>query len=119
MSDFSTSKWVRARKPHRCEECARTINFGELYLYHFEVAEGANYTLRHCDGCADLRTRAWKETFDMDEEAFPQPGELVSGMREYYLGGTLMPAWWPAEIVDQASLRAWAESRAAAQMVAA
>lgn len=47
----SSARTVTARKPHRCEECERTIAVGERYRYRFMVYDGypqSTYTCSHC-----------------------------------------------------------------------
>lgn len=51
FADLAVERWRRARKPHRCIECARTINPGERYkrwvtLYDDRWASDA--TCGHC-----------------------------------------------------------------------
>lgn len=47
----------RARKPHRCDECARTIEPGEAYRRHSFVFEGRVGCSKCCTHCEVAR--AW------------------------------------------------------------
>lgn len=50
--DFETHSYPKARKPHRCGECGRTIDRGETYRRDFCTYEGsgaAYKTCRHCE----------------------------------------------------------------------
>ena len=41
----------KARKDHRCNECYRTINKGELYEYFYGIGEGGLFTNKTCSHC--------------------------------------------------------------------
>ena len=56
--EFANTGFVRARKPHRCEECDRTIPVGELYEKTSGKSEGMMYTYKVCAECA-----AWGKAF--------------------------------------------------------
>ncbi len=45
----------RARKPHRCCECRRTIDAGEVYLNSFGVWEGTPREYCTCAECHETR----------------------------------------------------------------
>ncbi len=50
-SNYRT-KFVRARKPHKCDECNRAIPKGEVYRYAEGVMEGgwnSHYICSHCE----------------------------------------------------------------------
>lgn len=49
--EFSRSKTCRARKPHKCDECGRQIEAGELYRYDFMISEGSAYYFHTCAHC--------------------------------------------------------------------
>jgi hypothetical protein len=53
--DFFAAETPRARKPHRCEECDRTIQPGERYERSFGVIDGAAMTQRVCAHCVEAR----------------------------------------------------------------
>lgn len=53
--DLIRSNEQKARTPHPCAECGRTIQAGETYLYECWVYEGSFDTLRTCGQCAAAR----------------------------------------------------------------
>lgn len=50
-AEFYEASIVRARKPHRCECCCKTIQVGELYHYGSGKFDGDFFTSRHCGPC--------------------------------------------------------------------
>jgi len=50
------ARTLRARIPHRCEECNRTIRPGEDYERVFGVWDGHLNTFHTCPHCVALRT---------------------------------------------------------------
>jgi hypothetical protein len=44
-----------ARKPHRCDECGRTIQPGERYESVFHITDGDAGTHHTCPHCLDIR----------------------------------------------------------------
>lgn len=52
-----SAAWRRARKAHRCSECARTIGAGERYHHEATLYEGEFEIYRTCAHC--MRVRAW------------------------------------------------------------
>ena len=74
---------VKARKPHQCSCCKRTIAAGELYLRHFSVFEGQAVTHKMCSECEK----------DRDEFAkahggyLPSPGDVVFTISECIADG--------------------------------
>lgn len=69
----------RARKPHRCCECSRTIAAGERYQYASGVWDGRGDAFKTCIRCAALR-RAVVEV----DEACPVFGDLIGGALPYF-----------------------------------
>ncbi len=59
----------RARKPHRCEECGRTIQPGEIYERYAGTWEGSFFTNIACHQCAELR-RAVNKVDDYYSEGY-------------------------------------------------
>ncbi len=55
MSDFNSTSYPRARTPHICDECRRTIDPGEHYSRTAAVWEGDFFTNRACLHCAVAR----------------------------------------------------------------
>lgn len=50
-----SSKTVKARKPHRCDECPRIIKPGESYLYTFGVWDGYASSWNTCADCTEIQ----------------------------------------------------------------
>lgn len=98
--DFEVSEYHRARKEHRCEECARTIRPGERYRRTVQKFEGevsawktcahceaaASYLLEHCNGWVagclreDLEEH-WPERAAPDRMFL---GRAIVGMRKQW-----------------------------------
>lgn len=58
--DYDPPKFVsvrtpRARKLHKCHECARTIRVGETYEYVSGMWDGYLDTFKTCSHCRDIR----------------------------------------------------------------
>jgi hypothetical protein len=81
MSDFSTSRVVRARKSHTCEECGRTIEPGEDYDRYAGVWEGDFYTFVSCRHCLALRRTI--------EKADPHWESSLGGIDEWFYQGMI------------------------------
>jgi hypothetical protein len=62
----------RARKPHKCCECGRTIQPGEIYRLLWGVWEGRPETYKTCSACQDLD--AWAH--DQSDCFCPTLGDL-------------------------------------------
>lgn len=54
-ADFASERNVRARKPHRCGECSRTIQPGETYQRAAGCWWGDFWHMVTCAHCAALR----------------------------------------------------------------
>jgi hypothetical protein len=50
-STVSTNAWVKARKPHACVECGRTIQPSETYRRDTNLYEGNWDTYKTCQHC--------------------------------------------------------------------
>jgi hypothetical protein len=77
----------KARKPHQCYHCYRSIGVGNVHGFQTNVYDGAVYTLRwhpDCDACAaDYRKQAGTQ-FDYDEGFQPMRDDWVdSGEYEF------------------------------------
>lgn len=72
--EFANTAVVKARKPHRCEECGEIIPIGERYERTAGKFEGQMFTTCVCVGCA-----AWGH-------AFAQVTRLVCGCSGWILG---------------------------------
>lgn len=65
MSDFyGEPSYPRARRPHECDTCQRTIDPGEKYRSQFGVFDGSGYTFKQCAHCEKVWS-IW-EPQDMD-----------------------------------------------------
>ncbi len=53
---FSREQRRKARKPHRCGECFRTIAPGEPYIYVSGLMDGDFVVARQCEHCAAAAT---------------------------------------------------------------
>ena len=53
--EFSTQQLQRARKPHQCCECHKTILAGSLYERVSGVWDGQFQTYKTCARCANIR----------------------------------------------------------------
>lgn len=53
--EFFDSREVRARKQHKCCECGKAIEKGEIYEYAVGKWDGDIDTFHTCEECADLR----------------------------------------------------------------
>ena len=58
MSEFNATTHPRARKPHKCSECGRTIEPGERYERTAGSWEGDFFTSLACLHCARARVIA-------------------------------------------------------------
>lgn len=54
-AEIHFSRWQRARKTHRCAECARQISAGERYEVAGGVWDGAFNTFKTCGQCVAVR----------------------------------------------------------------
>lgn len=54
-AEFSSTKYVKARKEHPCCECGETITVGERYEYVFGKWDGYLDTYRTCMTCVNIR----------------------------------------------------------------
>lgn len=50
-----SSRMVKARKQHRCDECRRRISVGERYSYVFGVWDGYPDSFHVCAHCEEIR----------------------------------------------------------------
>ena len=109
-ADFNSVKRPTARKPHRCDECRRTIEPGEKYERTAAVWEGDFFTNVACAHCAVARRAVaevdswyWESFYGGLREWLSEIGIEVGALRLYacvrakwrYQSGALMPL--PAE----------------------
>jgi hypothetical protein len=60
-SFYSETERKAKIKQHRCDECFRTINIGELYIYHFGVWDGIAGKYKTCSHCRIAQNWLLKE----------------------------------------------------------
>lgn len=84
-----SESFSRARKPHRCDCCARSINAGQTYHRQNVVADGGFYSTKLCQRCEALYKVFWEDNGDPDY-CFSLT-ELRSLLREDSIG---RPGWW-------------------------
>lgn len=79
-NEFFSVTHVKARKPHRCEECRQPITVGTTYARETGKGDGAIFTVTTCALCFEIRAtftcgrgyefgRLWE---DMADQAFPE-----------------------------------------------
>lgn len=81
-AEFLTDRISRARKEHKCDECARTIKPGEQYEYTFGKWDGWVDVIKTCQHC--LAAREWLATACMTWTYHDVLGELVEHWDEEY-----------------------------------
>lgn len=54
-NDFSSETILRARKQHRCSECARVIEPGQQYERAVGKSDGSVWTIKTCLTCSEIR----------------------------------------------------------------
>lgn len=64
MSDFCTSKTVKANKCHKCEHCRGMIKRGSFYIRISGVYEGDVFSIKAHPYCEEIRNRII-ELFDI------------------------------------------------------
>lgn len=74
-----------ARKPHRCEDCDRRIDPGELYLRQRVIGDDGPYTWKRCAHCRafialyhDEMVSDWYEGIGPDDISEWEPGTPAS-----------------------------------------
>lgn len=100
----------KARKPHRCYECRKTIQPGEVYSYVSGIWEAPD-SFHFCLGCR-LLSRAHdiaERVLDPQSECFAPYGQLRSTIRECAREEGAAYAW----ALQQAVRKLRAERRAA------
>lgn len=95
----------KARKPHICSECGRTIEHGETYRHHATLYEGRIETHKccaHCDVARDwlfAQCDGWsfntvrEEIIEHYHEGYTQLGRFAVSLRRRWRGfrGQLLP----------------------------
>lgn len=67
MSEVVSDTEPVARKPHRCDDCARTIEPGEKYIRLFLLGDCGPYTWKRCQHCRAFIRLYYNEFADYDE----------------------------------------------------
>jgi hypothetical protein len=71
-AEFTSERWQRARKPHKCVECHRMISIGERYRYCVIKYDGSIDTYHTCAHCTQaeewLRVHCHGWLFDHVQE---------------------------------------------------
>ena len=91
--DCMTIKSVKARKPHKCCECAKVIEAGDFYMRTSGVWDGRPDTFKACYPCHALYGEAYAQNLKDGgtEEHAPPLGGLFEWIANFYPGG------WTAE----------------------
>ncbi len=79
MPDFSSVRWPKARKEHRCEDCKRLILRGEVYQRYAGKFDGEFYDVVTCRVCVEIREAFTCAEYD---QTGPPAGELWSDITE-------------------------------------
>jgi len=74
--DFYHAEKPKARKQHKCCECGKTIEPGEIYERVASKYDGAVLTLKTCLVCAEIRETLFCEGF-VHESMMDDLGEFV------------------------------------------
>lgn len=90
--DFATTIARRARKPHRCEECFRTIHPGETYHRTAGSWEGDFFTVKACAHCCAFRKHIDRADDGYNESYFGGAGAWVDN--GYYATCDLPGTTW-------------------------
>lgn len=94
--DFATTTARKARKPHRCEECFRTIHPGETYHRTAGSWEGDFFTLKACGHCCAFRKHIDRADAYYYEGYF---GGVSTWVTEGYADPTDLPdTTWPQRL---------------------
>lgn len=89
-ADFGSTRMVKARKSHECEECGRAIERGERYERHAGSWEGDFFTCVSCPHCAAFRSMICDVDVDFWEGCYHGIGEWVANdLHREYITGTL------------------------------
>jgi hypothetical protein len=76
--EFYEARKVKARKPHKCHECRRQIEVGEVYEYVASKYDGDFSTTKTCLSCSEIQ-----DHFACKDGGAIVIGELWSEMRGY------------------------------------
>jgi hypothetical protein len=91
-SDFASTKPVKARKHHNCDECGRVIEPGETYRRTAGSWEGDFFTNVACGHCDVFRRQVNRADSYYNESYYGGLGEWVAN--GYYSAGDLPGLTW-------------------------
>ena len=74
MSDFTTSSTQKARKPHRCEHCRKTIEVGDLYMKSAGVCDGDFFSWKEHLMCRE----AWIARRELSGLGYSEPSPALA-----------------------------------------
>ncbi len=93
-NEFYSAYERKARKPHKCGECFKSIPVGEVYEYVSAKCDGAMWDSKTCARCLALRKyveahlpcfcRMHGSVLDDADEAMKEYAHQVPGMRMEY-----------------------------------
>jgi hypothetical protein len=78
-AEIYETRWPKARKEHRCGECARVIPKGEVYQRVSGKFDGEFFDDITCSQCAEIRSAF---TCTERDQTGPPAGELWSDIKE-------------------------------------
>ncbi|KQR22891.1 hypothetical protein [Deinococcus sp. Leaf326] len=81
MSDFNTSKVVKARQPHSCEECGVDIQPGQTYRKDSGRFDGSMWSSKYCLSCGALVDWCWANDV-FDHSSGHVPGDMLTELVE-------------------------------------
>jgi predicted transglutaminase-like protease len=85
-AELYKEKDVKAKKEHKCSECARTIFKNETYQYIFTIFQGDATTTKICSDCKDKRQKIHDIEIShgcSENESWPPLGELREYLQHY------------------------------------
>ena len=84
--EFVLDREVRARKPHRCEECSRGVRVGETYTRTSGKFEGEIFWYATCARCEAMRVLVHEYELARGcawSESWPPSGCLTDALADY------------------------------------
>ena len=88
MSNCSTQKFPVSRKKHKCCECSKTIEKGEIYQLLSGIYDNEPFCEKTCLNCAIIRdvicNEYKKQNGFCDWEDFPSFGELFYWIKQIF-----------------------------------
>lgn len=105
--EFYDSVVRKARKAHKCDECGKPIEPGQLYYYGSGKFDGDFYEIKECRRCRFDVHRVVRDELSHGchwSEAFPPHGELGEALNEHDMERTpidQVPDWFDMKKVGQ------------------